>query len=195
MAKIAVDVALLPPENIMDIAIELNQKSDPYCELNKVDNFPHITLAMGVIDEEQINLVNEKLKQIASRFNALDLELGEVYSIVKPDGTKSFAFHIKITDELRRLHEIVMKELLPIFSYDVSTDMFYAGEINPASKQYVENFKDFSGDNFKAHITIKCKNDVVYDKEPIKFKASKLGLFHLGDFCTCRTAFGLFELK
>ena len=195
--KIAVDVALLPPEDIMDMVIELNKKFVPDTELNKTDNFPHITLAMGVVDEEQIPVLNSRLKDIASRFNALDLVLEDAYFIIKPDGKKGWSFRVSKTDKLVELHKTVMKELLPLFSYDVDEGMLYKEEINPLSLIWIRNFAKNHKDagNYLPHISIKCQNDVVYDKKLVKFRASKLGVFHLGDYCTCRTPFGMFELK
>ena len=197
--KIAVDAALLPPENIMDVCIELNRKFNPTSNLNKIDNFPHITLAMGVINKEDIPKVNEKLQEIVSKFKTLDLELEEIYHTIKPDGNKSFAFAISKTDELIKLHAIIMKELLPIFTYEVTTDMFdQTDPIDPISIRWVENYGKHheNPENYVPHLTIKCKKNVETDlKFPIKFTASKFGLFHLGDHCTCRTSFGLFELK
>ena len=197
--KIAVDVALLPPENIMDIVIELNQTHDPINNMNKVDNLPHFTLAMGVIEEEQIELVNEKLKQIAEEFSKIDLELIGITYHLKPNGKKSWYFTIKENEILRNLHGEVMKVLLPIFTYNVATDMFdQTDPVDPISTYWVENYAKHhkTPEGFKPHLSIKVNKDIETDlKFPIKFTASKFGLFHQGDHCTCRTTFGLFELK
>lgn len=198
MAKIAVDVALLPPEDIMDLAIELNRKFESLSKLNKENNLPHITLAMGVIDESEIDLVNQKLKEISEKFSALDLEILEVNHTIKPDGKKSFFLKIKMTEELRNLHKTIMKELLPIFTYDVSVDMFNQDDkVNPISIYWVENYAKNHEDseNYHSHISLKCNKDVIFNEVPIKFKCSKLSLCHLGDHCTCRRVLGLINLK
>jgi len=197
MAKIAVDVALLLPEKIDDLVIEINQKFDSLSKLNKENNFPHISLAMGVIEESEVELVNTKLKEICDRFNSLDLEIEEVYHIIKPNGKKSFSFRIKMTDELMNFHRTIMKELLLIFTYEVSIDMFNQDdEVDPISTYWVENYgkNHENPDNFHPHISLKCNEDVVFDDVPIKFKASKVALCHLGDHCTCRMVLGLIEL-
>jgi hypothetical protein len=196
--KLAVDVALLLPEKINDLVIELNQKFDSLSKLNKENNLPHITLAMGVIDESEIELVNNKIKEICDEFGSLNLKIEEVYHIIKPNGKKSFAFRIKLTDELKKLHGTIMKELSTIFTYDVSIDMFNQDdEVDPISTFWVENYekKHENPDNFHAHISLKCNNDVIYDDIPIEFKASKVALCHLGDHCTCRRVLGLVELN
>ena len=53
MPKIAIDVVLLPPEEIMDKAIEINrQLADDPIKLNKENCLPHVSLCMGVVEEK-----------------------------------------------------------------------------------------------------------------------------------------------
>ena len=58
MAKIAVDVVLLPSETIINRAIEANKQllkqGIGEIVLNKEHYLPHISLAMGCIDERHI---------------------------------------------------------------------------------------------------------------------------------------------
>jgi len=55
MAKIAVDVVLLPSERIVDKAIEANRELLKQCPdkiiLDKENCLPHVSLAMGCIEE------------------------------------------------------------------------------------------------------------------------------------------------
>ncbi len=194
MAKITVDIAILPSEEIMDLVIELNSKN-PISKFNKTDNLPHISLAMGVIDDSEIDMVNEKLKNICEKFKELELEISKLYYTIRPDGNKSYAFKIKITEEIRQLHTMVMKEL-PL-THDVSIDMFYQGEkVDPITLYWVKNYKDKHKDpnNYDPHISIKSNDEVEYNKTPIKFKASRVVLCHMGNYGTCRTIFGEFKL-
>lgn len=60
MTKIAIDIVLLPPEEIMNKAIEINQQlADDGIKLNKKDCLPHISLCMGVISEEDLPEINQ----------------------------------------------------------------------------------------------------------------------------------------
>ena len=189
MAKIAVDVAILPPNNIMDLAIELNRKFGSLSKLNKENNFPHITIAMGVIDDSEIDLVNQKINEISRKFGTLDLEILAVSASVKSNGKKSWAFDIKFSDKLKELHIALMKELLPIFTYEVDVKMFNQDdEVDPISTFWVENYAKHhkNPNNYNPHLSLKCNKDVVFNEVPIKFKSARLALCHLGDHCTCR---------
>ena len=44
---------LLPPEEVMDICIEVNKKGDADFELGKDDFVPHNSLCMAVVEEEK----------------------------------------------------------------------------------------------------------------------------------------------
>ena len=87
MTKIAIDIALLLPKEINKICIDINQKEDSesYSDLSKKDNHPHITLAMGVIDEEDIEKVNNKLKEIVKRFSKINLQILKLYSSINSE--------------------------------------------------------------------------------------------------------------
>lgn len=193
MAKIAVDVALLLPEKVNKVCIGINKQrdADAFFRLNKKDSFPHITLAMGVIDEKDLPKAEERLSKIAEKFSSLDLEIEIInFTIMpQPENKKSYQFVLKPTQELKALHAIIMKELLPLFSYKVDLGMFYKEdeELHEVSMFWVKNYakNHQTSEDFKAHISLKCRS-AQFNKFPIKFSASKLALCHLGDYCTCR---------
>jgi hypothetical protein len=201
MSKIAVDVALLPTEEMMDICIGLNNKegSEYFSFLNKKDNLPHITLAMGVADEKDLLVIKSRLAEISKKYSSLNLEISEIYFQTNPDNKTSYGFNVKLTEELRNLQKEIMRELFSFFSYEVSLDMFYrdANEtISEVSKTWVQNYykKYYDPEKYHPHISLKCSK-AEYDNFPIKFTASKLALCHLGNYCTCRKVLGLEDLK
>ena len=67
--QIAVDVVLLPDEAMTSRAIEINRRlitSDPpEIVLNRKDCLPHISLAMGCIDEADVTAIQERLETLA----------------------------------------------------------------------------------------------------------------------------------
>ncbi len=71
MGRKAVDVVLLPEEAVMDRAIEANaelvKKFGCKIVLNKQNCLPHISLAMGSINETDIGSIRETLKVIAKK--------------------------------------------------------------------------------------------------------------------------------
>jgi len=197
MPKIAVDIALLPPESILDVCIEINKKGGKkmIVNLNKKDNLPHITLAMGVMDEKDLPVASENLQQISKNFFPLNLELTKFYCKKYPldfvGYRESYGFEVGRTDELFNLHQTVMSGLFSIFSYDVTLDMFYKEsneEIKEVSKFWVKNYavNRTNPDNYHPHISLKSIKPEYNGELPLKFTASRLALCHLGDTCSCR---------
>lgn len=200
MPKIAVDIVLLPPEEIMQICIDLNRKKDAesYQTFNLKDNLPHISLAMGVLDTEDLQLAKEKLDKISNDFLKMKLELTEMSYTVTPSKKKSYEFRVSITPELQKLHNTIMKDYSDIFSYDeVNLDMFYSDpneQMNKISCYWPKNYPSKSFENFSAHISLKCRN-ANYSNTPVKFTTKDLVLSQLGNLCTCRKILHSTKLK
>ncbi len=199
MAKIAVDIALLLPESINQICVKINQRSDSeaYSDLSKKNNHPHITLAMAVIDEKDVDKVIRKLKNIASKFSKLSLEVYLLDYIINPQNKKSYAFQVKLTKELKRLHNTLLKEISSTSFVDSNMFFLDADEkFAEASKIWVKNYGKIHSDleSYHPHISLKCSK-AKYNALPIKFFASTVALCNLGNYCTCRTILGSHNLS
>jgi hypothetical protein len=201
MAKIAVDIALLLPEAINKICIDINQKehAEAFSDLSKSNNHPHITLAMGVIDEKDIGKINSKLNEIIKQFSKLNLRILRLNYEITPEKKKSYNFEIKLSDKLKKLHATIIRELLPVFSYDVNNKMFFLDfdeTFNEVSKFWVKTYGRIHSnpENYRPHISLKCRNGEC-PKFPKEFVASKVVLCHLGNYCTCRTVLGSYKLR
>ena len=200
MSKKAIDIVLLPPENIMKLCIDLNRKdnADSYQTINLKDNLPHISLAMGVLDENDLESAKNLLSKISNDFLVLNLELFEMYYGVTPDNKKSYAFRVGITEELQNLHNKIVSDFSKILSHNkVSIDMFYFDPnetMDEISSYWVQNYPKKSFENFSAHISLKCRN-AEYNNTPVKFTANDLAICYLGNFCTCRKILHSVKLK
>jgi len=219
MAKLAVDVVLLPSEAMMDEAIALNRRlpgrSDQGMILNKKDCLPHISLAMGCIAGEAVPLIQTILGKIAQRFPKLDLTAIAVRAVTSPAGRTVSSIEIERTAGLQRLHEAVMSKLSPHFSYTVSPEMFFvfladgvADEtadatadatanttIDKAAISWVENFPAQSSfTRFSPHITAGF-GQTDYRLGPMRFQPASLALCQLGNFCTCRRILAAADLR
>ena len=204
--KIAVDVVLLPPDEITDKAIEVNQAllktSDNKIVLNKQNCLPHISLAMGCIKKEDIPKIDTVLKDIAEKFSPMKLTISNIRAETIPTGEKVSGFEIVKTKDLQLLHETIMNKLSPYFTYNVSLDMIYAlpnQQVEEVTTYWIENYpKETSFERFSPHITIgigEVEGETGGLKFPIKFSVSKLALCHLGNCCTCREMVLLCDLK
>lgn len=183
---IAVDAVLLPSEDMMDKAIEVNRKlsenSDNEISLNKADYLPHITLAMGCLREEDIEEIDKILEHLADKFKTLRLKTSS--------GAESKAwFRIENNKNLQLLHETLMNKLYPYFTYDVTREMIYKSkdeEINDLTLDYIRDFPSKSSfENYIPHITVgSYDTDMILPE--VEFTASEIALCHLGNHCTAR---------
>jgi 2'-5' RNA ligase len=191
MAKIAVDVVLLPSQEMTNQAIEANKRLlEQYADrivLDKKSCLPHISLAMGCMDEQDIPDIEQILHTIAGKYNPGQLSIAGISIAANALGEKVSSFEVQKTGSLLSLHEEVMRRMMPYFSYDVTAEMVLSPP--KASESALLWIKDYPGksafENFFPHITIGYGQ---LDEFPFttEFTASKLALCHLGNHCTCR---------
>jgi 2'-5' RNA ligase len=200
MSKKAVDVVLLLDEVMTGKAIEANaelvKKFGEKIVLSRKNCLPHISLAMGCVDEEDIISVGEILQIIAKGLSLGNLMVLGVQISRNAAGERVSAFEVEKTEELQSLHEMIMEKLEPYLSNDVTSDMVCAdGEVEESTLLWIKNYRGKSSfDKFSPHITIGYGELSNFLSFPIKFAASKLALCHLGNHCTCRRVLASVEL-
>jgi len=200
MVKMAVDVVLLPSEQMINKAIEANSRlltqfSDQII-LDKENCLPHISLAMGCIDKRNIACIGKILQTIAEKYPPGRLSITGVNIATNSLGEKVSSFELKKTKRLQSLHEEVMQRMAPYFSYDVTAEMVLSPLIaGKSTLLWIKNYPEKSAfENFFPHITIGYGQTDDFSF-PAKFTASKLALCHLGNHCTCRKILAVAELK
>ena len=191
MSRKAVDVVLLPDEAMANKAIEVNadlvKKFGNKIVLNKENCLPHISMAMGCLEETYITSVEKVLREIANETLLPDLRVVGIQTSENSKGETVSVFEVEKTPQLQSLHEKVMEKLAPYLTSDVTEDMMYGNEDVAASTLlWIKNYRQKSSfENFFPHITIgygQVENQVL----PETFSASQLALCHLGNHCTCR---------
>ncbi len=109
MGRKAVDVVLLPTEAMMDRVIEANrkliEKSDKKIVLNKKNCLPHISLAMGCVDESDIAAIGKVLQTIARECSLGDLTVTDIQIAADSAGEKVSVFEVEKTRQLQLFHE------------------------------------------------------------------------------------------
>lgn len=199
MSKRAVDVVLLPEEAMANRTIEVNrelvERFGEKIVLDKEKCLPHISLAMGCIEEEDIDAIGEVLKKIAEGAALGELLVVGIEVSENSLGEKVSVFEVERTEQLQRLHKEVMEGLSPYFSYEVSSDMIYGDEeVAETTLEWIKNYPEKSSfAKFSPHITIGYgeSGGMAF---PIEFAASRLALCHLGNHCTCREVLVSVEL-
>jgi 2'-5' RNA ligase len=190
--KIAIDVVLIPPDDVLQLAIDINKTfpntaTESYV-LDLKTCIPHITLLMGLVTREQLSEVCHKLDSIAKKFSPLNLKIIGTHTSTRPDGKVLSTLVIENTVELQKLHETTLDKMNSIFTYEgVQKEMFYSP---PPVKEiplfWVKGFAETSvRENYKPHITLGV-GEPKWAVSPVQFTASRLALCHLGNYCTCR---------
>jgi len=159
MSKIAVDAVLLPSDEMMDKAIQANtelvERFGSEIVLNKENCLPHISLAMGCIDELDIASIEGLLETIARESLLGDLTISGIRTSINARGEKVSVFEIEKTKELQLLHEKIMKKMVSYFIYDVTSEMLYGDEqVAETSLLWIKNYSEkASFANFFPHCT------------------------------------------
>ena len=186
MGKIAIDVVLLPPMEISEKCVSMSCKlfegtKNGIVVLDSKTCLPHISLAMGCVDEKDLGVVSEKIRDVSSRFLPLDLKLEGIN--VHSDITD---LAVEKIEGIQKLHEEIMNVVEPYLK-EGSLEALYQNPL-PSEKtiNWVMNYKNNSSfENFHPHITIGYGElkDVDF---PINFTADEIAICHLGRYCTCR---------
>jgi len=188
--RIAVDIVLLPPPEIADMAVEANRRlADPAggIALNSTDCLPHISLAMGCIETGRIDQVREVLRSIAAETGELKLAIIGVAMVTGASGIVISSLIVGKTKQLQILHERVMERLENHLDSAASAEMFAGPRpIAQSSVEWVGTFREKSAfENFVPHITIGLGRTRPLDA-PVEFIPPALALCRLGNHCTCR---------
>ncbi|OHB55168.1 MAG: hypothetical protein A2173_00365 [Planctomycetes bacterium RBG_13_44_8b] len=212
MSKIAVDIVLLPSDEMMDQAIRANAElvekfgSDPSIRrdiagfatkivLNKENCLPHISLAMGCVNEREVSQIKKILEVIAGENPIRNLTASGIRTSINAKGETVSVFEIEKTQELQTLHENVMKKIMSYLSYKVTDDMIYDEDVSETTLLWIKNYPEkASFINYFPHITIGYGQIEINPPFPMEFTTSRLALCHLGNHCTCRKILASIEL-
>ncbi len=191
MGRIAIDVVLLPDEPMTERAIEVNRRlvGDRREEivLDRETHLPHISLAMGCVDENDIGTIGEFLRGLSQEAGVSRLSIVGILTSTNTRGEKTSLLDVRKTDELQALHERVMKETKPFFSHDVTDAMIRDNVVAPTTLEWIRDYpQKASFERFRPHITIGYGEVEPGLSFPIEFRVTRLALCHLGNHCTCR---------
>lgn len=200
MPKIAVDAVLLPPEKVIAWAIEANRELQKQCPgriiLGRETCLPHISLAMGCINNIDIIKIGGILQELAEKHHP-----GELISIGIHVGTNSIGEKVSVlelesTKKLQSIHEELMLRLKPYFSHDVTAKMVLSPpQACESTLRWIREFPEKSSfQRFFPHITLGYGKLTEFPF-PAYFKAESLALCHLGNHCTCKKILTSVEFK
>lgn len=191
MERYAVDIVLLPPDEIMSKSIMLNQNlnrdNPPKIELNTENCIPHISLSMGVLKESDREEFEIALVTIAGKIKPLSLRCSGIHTVDAPNGERVSGIAIENSDELYNLHKEVMQLSGRFLTDDATIDTCYSPPpVEEVTLQFINNYREKSAfGNFSPHITLGI-GEMIDPDFTHEFTASVLALCRLGNYCTCR---------
>ena len=187
----AVDIAILPPDPIREMAIKLSKKINPpdFC-LNETDILPHITLAIGFV--ENVDVAKKKIAEIMQNFEPLQLIVERIegrYLIIKK-GAEMEKLHRQVTVQT----DFIKPDDGFWASQNDSNRAYFVKpgqEISEQTKEYTNSFKrENSFGNWIPHITIgwddKADTSKLKARFPQKFTVNEIAICQLGNNNTCR---------
>ncbi|MEA2033978.1 MAG: hypothetical protein U9N40_00570 [Euryarchaeota archaeon] len=204
---IAVDIVLLPPALVTDLAIKINEalisaSGDNSIILGRETSIPHISLSMGCIrfsDMKELALLTEK---IAQKYLPIDLPVKGVATVTTSSGERVSGIDIIRTPALLALHKEIMNLVSDYAVSEVLPEMIYLDsgeEISDFTLNYIDNFASQSSyDYYSPHITLgygEVKKAGECIKVPDSFRSFNIALCHLGNHCTCRKVLSLHSVS
>ncbi len=191
MSIIAVDVVLLPSDEVAARAIEANRELLKQCPdkivLDRENCLPHISLSMGCIDQSRIADAQRILRAIAEERSLERIVSLGIRVDTNSAGEKVSVLELKATQSLQLLHEEVMRSFAPYLSHDVTAEMLLS--VPPAAESTLLWIREYpeksSFKRFFPHITLGYGQLDDFPLPP-RFAAPRLALCHLGNHCTCR---------
>lgn len=186
MPKIAIDVVVLLPTQIVDRTIELNRSLESNeVTLGKESYVPHISLCMGSVNTGDLEKAKKKLDDVSKEIQAFNINLDKTVVSNLKGGEHWSSIKISESKNLQRLHEHIMKSFNDLVSSDVEAEMFAEEEVDPYAVGWVQKYKRSSSyKNFSPHLSLGVGQIEQMDLN-IDCEISEISLCHLGKYCTC----------
>ncbi|MDN5200136.1 2'-5' RNA ligase family protein [Fulvivirgaceae bacterium BMA10] len=190
---IAIDIVLLPSNEVSNTAIMLNKKlveqHGSTIVLGREMTVPHVSMLMGGLTIGQIPAMEREIRHILSNFTAFEIQ---IRSLVYKNGISSF--EIDQTETLLSLHTELATHLENHLSFNLTESSLYGNPKESSSAiNWINSFitkNSFS--NFWPHITL-GHGQVQFEDLPLCFEANTVAVYHLGTHCTCQKK--LFSIK
>lgn len=191
MTKIAINIVLLPAEKMAREIIEINKEllkiNENKIILGKIVNQPHISLCMGGINTIDLPQIIESIDEISNNFIQLNFQ-GKLSIQSVSDHEKILWLKINKDDKIQKMHETVMKSVWRYLNYNIENYMLADSEkVEEKTISWIKKYSNFyeTPSLFSPHITIGIGN-TFKSKRTFNFSSSKIAIFKLGNYCTCK---------
>ena len=191
--ELALDVAILPPADVVERAIELNAglpANESQGLVLDTNHLPHVTLTQQFVRVEELDAVYERLAGILDTQPSLSLTVTGCGR-----GSSAVWLTIERSDALARLHEELMEAVRGFERPGGTPSAFFEGDARLGDVMWVTAYRLKSSLHaFHPHITIGHGLQAP-TIAPFTFKADTVAACHLGRFCTCRKVLRRWTLR
>mgnify|MGYP003586738459 CR=1 FL=1 len=184
---IAIDVALLLPDAVNALAVELNRRLDggtPEGLTLDADHLPHITLAQLFVAEQSLEELHRTVGGVASSFEAIDLRVSSL-----DDQSDTVMLVFEEHARLQRLHAAVMDAVAGLEVPGSAAAFHPDPGGRPARDRDVAWVTGYRAHHaygrYLPHVTVGHGSGAPA-VAPFSFRADRLAVCRLGPHCTCR---------
>src|SRR3954469_24576903 len=190
---IAVDIAILPPAAVAQVAIDLSAAlpaSESQGLRLDADRRPHVTLTQQFIPRNALPDAVNAVADVLRDRRPLPL------IITGPGrGARSVWMQIGRTPELLELHRSLMGAMRSFERTGGTASAFVRGDARPGDVKWVSGFRRSSSfERYTPHITLGHASRPPH-VDSLSFVAATIALCQLGRFCTCREVLHSWTLK
>jgi hypothetical protein len=198
----AIDVVLLPPGPIMEMAIGANRTllaGNPGggIRLDGEDCLPHVSVAMLPARREDMPEIIAKMDRIARRCSPMTMTIDAVAKHRSSTGETVSAFHILRAEILALFHKTVMNVLAPYATLPAGPPIFFEEASAPSIDCFLRFPETSAYERYSPHITLGFGDlpELLPGIDlPVRFEVTKAAICHLGSHCTCRRIIAGFDL-
>ncbi|MGB0525138.1 MAG: hypothetical protein ACPGJS_19345 [Flammeovirgaceae bacterium] len=184
----AIDIVLLPKQQLMQEVIALNQQIDQSgaLPLNQENCIPHISMAMGAVKSEDLPVIYAQVEKLTAAINSLAIEVSGIYSMMLNDGRSSFGLDLAKQASLINLHTKLMEIISPFLVAATVDSIDPIRGLDQVTLDYIDGFVSTSSyQHFRPHITVGF--GVLHELTNITLNSTIEGVFicQLANYCTC----------
>jgi 2'-5' RNA ligase len=207
-ALLALDVALLLPPDVRDLAVRLSsslsEPASPKLEPKEsaspkpeakadfrldADHLPHITLTQQFVRVEEVDAAFERIDETLRGERPLSVRVTG-----GGKGHSSVWMAIERTEAIASLHERLMESLRGLERPGGTAAAFFEGDARVGDVAWVTGYRLKSSlSAYHPHVTLGYAAEPPAI-EPFTFEASSVAACHLGRFCSCRMVLRSWEL-
>jgi 2'-5' RNA ligase len=192
-AALAIDIAILPPADVSQRAIELSaQLPRDHSEglLLGPEYLPHITLLQQFVAATDVPALLDLIGLSTPAFSTMPLRVAGGAM-----GSRSVWMDVEPTPALVDLHRHILDVSAPFEAHVGDHQAFFGGDARDRDVQWVTGYRRASsGIRFRPHITLghAARPPAI---EPFTFEAGTIAACHLGRFCSCRRVLRAWSLN